>query len=221
MKDIIIIGSGGVGREVVWIINQINKEEHKYNIVGFIDDDKNKWGKSINGIKVLGGVDFLEKYNEEIDTCKNTYLVVAMANYKVKKFIIERLEDKFSFETIVHPSVYIDETIEIGDGTIIYPGVIMTTNIKVGNHVLISSKCGIGHDTVIKDYVSLLWNVSVSGFDTIEEGVLMGSGSTVIQSKTIGQGAVIGAGAVVIDYVPDNTTSVGIPARVLSKSAVV
>ncbi|MGL5244556.1 MAG: acetyltransferase [Sarcina sp.] len=219
MKNIIIIGSGGVGKETAWIINQINNKSYQYNIIGFIDDDEKKWGKLINGFKVLGGVNFLEEYYEK-DEFKNTVLVVAMANYKVKKTIVERLKHKFSFETIVHPEVYIDKTITIGEGTIIYPGVIMTTNINIGNHVIISSKCGIGHDTVIKDYTSLLWNVSVSGFDIIEEGVLMGSGSTVIQSKTIGQGAVIGAGAVVIDYVPGNTTSVGIPARVLNKSAV-
>ena len=44
-------------------------------------------------------------------------------------------------------------------GTIIYEGAILTANIEIGNHVIISPKCGVGHDTVIKDFVSLLWNV--------------------------------------------------------------
>ena len=39
---------------------------------------------------------------------------------------------------------------EIGEGCIVYEGVILTANISIGNHVIISPKCGIGHDTVIK-----------------------------------------------------------------------
>ena len=53
--------------------------------------------------------------------------------------------------------VYIHNYMNIGEGTIIYEGVILTANIEVGKHVIISPKCGIGHDSIIKDYVSLLW----------------------------------------------------------------
>ena len=79
--------------------------------------------------------------------------------------------------------------------------------------MIISPKCGIGHNSVIKDYVSLLWNVNVSGYDYIEEGVLMGSGSTVIQNKNIGQGAIIGAGAVVVKDIEPWKTVIGAPAK--------
>ena len=48
----------------------------------------------------------------------------------------------------------------VGEGTIIYEGAILTANIEIGNHVIISTKCGVGHDSIIKDYVSLLWNVN-------------------------------------------------------------
>ena len=105
----------------------------------------------------------------------------------------------------------------IGEGTIIYEGAIITANIQVGNHVIISPKCGIGHDSIIKDYVSLLWNVNVSGNDVIEEGVMMGSGSTIIQGKKIGKGSIIGAGAVVIDDIDSFTTAVGVPAKVVKE----
>ena len=103
----------------------------------------------------------------------------------------------------------------MGEGTIIYEGVILTANIEIGNHVIISPKCGIGHDSIIKDYVSLLWNVNVSGNDLIEEGVMMGSGSTVIQGKKIGKGSIIGAGAVVVNDIESFSTAVGVPAKVI------
>ena len=103
----------------------------------------------------------------------------------------------------------------VGEGTIIYEGAILTANIEIGNHVIISPKCGVGHDSIIKDYVSLLWNVNVSGNDLIEEGVMMGSGSTVIQGKKIGKGSIIGAGAVVVNDIESFSTAVGVPAKVI------
>ena len=208
MKDIVIIGAGGVGRETAWIIEQINMRRPTWNIIGFIDDNEEIWNSEINGYNVIGNLRCLN------DLENKPYVIISIANYKVKKIIVNKLENKFEFATIVHPDVYLNKTITIGKGSIVYPGVIMTTNISIGNHVIVSPKCGIGHDSVIKDYVSLLWNVNISGFDVIEEGVMIGSGATIIQGKSIGVGAIVGAGAVVIDNIKENTINVGIPANV-------
>ena len=117
------------------------------------------------------------------------------------------------FATLIHPSVKLNRHIKIGEGCIIYQNVIMTVNIEIGDHVIISPKCGIGHDSKIHDYVTLLWNVNVSGSVDIKEGATMGSGSTVIQGLTIGEGSFVGAGACVIRDVEDNKTAVGVPTR--------
>lgn len=205
MKDIVIIGAGGVGRETAWIIEQINMIKPTWNIIGFVDDNREIWNSEINGYKVIGNLDALNNLENK------PYVIIAIANYKVKKSIVNKLEDIFQFATIVHPDVYLNRTVEIGKGSIVYPGVIMTTNISIGNHVIVSPKCGIGHDSVIKDYVSLLWNVNVSGFDIIEEGVMIGSGATIIQGKSVGKGAIVGAGAVVIRDIESNSINVGVP----------
>lgn len=212
MKDIIIIGAGGVGKEVTFIIEQINKVKQTWNILGIIDDNEKLHGSTINGYKVLGGLSYLNKY---LNNEKKPELIVAMADYNIKKGIVNKLNNKFNFATIIHPEVEIHNTIKVGKGSIIYNGVIMTTNITIGNHVLISPKCGIGHDSILKDYVSLLWNVNISGKDIIEEGVFVGSAATIIQGKRIGQGAIIGAGAVVIKDISNNTTNVGVPSKTI------
>ncbi len=211
MKNIIIIGAGGVGREVSLIIEKINKLKATWNLIGFIDDNINSWNRIINGYQIIGGMDLLETLPLD------TYVVIAIANYNVKKKIVNKINNKFKFATIIDPKVYIHDYMTIGEGTIIYEGAIITANIQVGNHVIISPKCGIGHDSIIKDYVSLLWNVNVSGNDVIEEGVMMGSGSTIIQGKKIGKGSIIGAGAVVIDDIGSFTTAVGVPAKVVKE----
>lgn len=209
MKNIVIVGAGGVGRETSLIIQKINELKPTWNLMGFVDDNINTWGNIINGYPVIGGIDSLEKLSLD------TYVVVAIANYKVKKKIVNKINNRFKFATIVHPKVWIHNYMTLGEGTIIYEGAILTANIEIGNHVIISPKCGIGHDSIIKDYVSLLWNVNISGNDIIEEGVMMGSASTVIQGKKIGKGSTVGAGAVVIDSIDSYSTVVGVPAKVI------
>ena len=211
MKKIIIIGAGGVGREVALIIEQINKFKPTWNIIGFLDDNPNNLGKILNGYKIIGSVDLLNNMSRDIN------IVVAISNYRLKKEIVLKLDEKFKFATLIHPRVSIHDFMTVGHGTIIYEGAILTTDIKIGEHVIISPKCGIGHDSIIKDYVSLLWNVNISGADIIEEGVLMGSGSTVIQNLKVGKGAIIGAGSVVVKDIPAYSTAVGIPAKIIKK----
>ena len=214
MKNIVIVGAGGVGREVSLIIQQINRLEPTWNLIGYIDDNPENWGNVVNGYAVLGGIDSLTMM------CKDTYVIIAIANYEVKKRIVTKLNNKFKFATIVHPKVLIHDYMEVGEGCIVYEGVIITTNVSIGNHVIISPKCGVGHDTIIENYVSLLLNVNISGNDRIGEGVMFGSGSTIIQGKNVGMAAIIGAGAVVTKDIPAGATVVGIPAKVIKLGGV-
>ena len=209
MKDLIIIGVGGVGREAALIAEEINEQSQEWNILGFVDDNESVQNTYINGYPVLGKSQYLQNYKEEV------YVFCGISNYKVKKKIISKLKENknIKFATLIHPSVKLNKHIKIGEGCIIYQNVIMTVNIEIGNHVIISPKCGIGHDSVIDNYVTLLWNVNVSGNVKIKEGATMGSGSTVIQGLTIGEGSFVGAGACVIRDVDDNKTAVGVPTR--------
>jgi carbonic anhydrase/acetyltransferase-like protein (isoleucine patch superfamily) len=54
---------------------------------------------------------------------------------------------------------------------------------------------------------------------TIEDDVLVGMGSVVMNGAVVGEGAVIGAGAVITEgtVVPPRTIAVGVPARILEK----
>ena len=50
MRDIFIIGAGGVGKEVAFLIEEINKKNPIWNIVGFIDDNNEIKNSYINMI---------------------------------------------------------------------------------------------------------------------------------------------------------------------------
>lgn len=193
MKDIVIIGAGGIGREVAWIIEEINEVNPTWNIVGFVDDNSEMWGKELNGYMVLGGLNILDKLENKIE------VIVAIANCEVKKNIVAKLNGKFDFATIIYPNVRVSKYIEIGQGTIIYPGVTLTVNTKIGDHVVISGNCGVGHDTVIGDFCSILWGSCFSGFDVVGEECFIGVGTKVSQGVRIGDGRRISTGGIVTE----------------------
>ena len=209
MKKIIIIGSGGVGREVAWIIEDINNKEQTYEILGFVDDCEEKKGQVFDGNKVLGNFEYLitNLVGEDVR------VVIAISNCVTKSKIAKKLEGVFEFETIIHPSALYKKGTNIGVGTIVYPLVIISVNVSIGKHVLICSKTGIGHDTSIGDYSSIFWNVNLSGNVLVAEKVLIGTSASVIQGLEIGEKSVIGSGSVVIRNIKSESKNVGVPSR--------
>lgn len=211
MKKIAIFGAGGFGREVAWLIDDINKRKRQWEIAGFFDDQKKD--EKINGYKILGGINELNRVKEEM--C----LVVAVGWPDPKKKIIEKINNtRISFPTLIHPSIIMSESVEIGVGSIICAGSIITVNIKIGMHVIVNLDCAIGHDVILNDYCSLMPSVNVSGETEIGSGSFLGTGSLIINQKTIGTNSIIGAGAVVIDDIPDNCTAVGNPAKIVKNN---
>ena len=206
MKDIVIIGAGGFGREVAWLIEDINKVNNEWNIVGFVDDNKSIQGTEINGYKVVGDIDSLEK--------QEVFVVNAIGDPVIKKKVMDKLDgSKNKYPVLIHPSVICSDRVSFGEGSIICAGNIITVNVEIGKHVIINLDCTIGHDANIGDYSTVLPSVNVSGFVKIEECVSVGTGSAVIQGVNIGRNTVVGAGAVVVKDLPANCIAVGSPAK--------
>lgn len=213
MKDIAIFGVGGFGREVLTLIQDINRVSKEYNILGFFDDGHDK-GEMVNGYPVLGKMDELNQWSREL--C----LAVSIGNPKVKKAVIDRIVNPHvSYPTLIHPSVLIGDKkyVEIGQGCIICAGNIITTNIRVGNYVIMNLSCTTGHDSIIGDYSAFMPSVNISGEVKVGDGVYVGTGVKIINQVEIGAYATIGAGAVVVRNVPGDCTAVGVPAKVLLK----
>jgi hypothetical protein len=52
MQDIVIFGSGGLAREVAFLIEQINNAAPQWNILGFIEPDRERVGQEIGKYRV-------------------------------------------------------------------------------------------------------------------------------------------------------------------------
>ena len=185
MKNIVIIGAGDLGKEVVWLIEDINKQCPTYLILGFLDDDVEKDGGEFYGYKVLGSVDQLEGINRRIPISA----VIAIQDGNIRKKIIDEHKDFNSWEPIVHPTAVIASTSPVGEGTIVFPQVTISVDTVLGKFNLYYIHSTICNDCIIGDYVSVMSGVTVSERAEIGEGCFLTAGSTVLPHKKICKGA--------------------------------
>lgn len=208
MQDIVIIGAGGFGREVAWLVEEINEVKKTWNLMGFLDSSK-KVGQIINGYSVLGDETWaLEHPDVEV--------VIAIGDPVVRKKIADKLQPKnIRFATLIHPDVSVHFSLNIGLGTIICKGSILTVNIDIGNHVIVNIDTTVGHDVTIEDFVTIFPSANVSGNVDIGSYTLIGTGTQIIQERKIGENVYLGAGSVVNKDIPNDSVAVGVPAKVI------
>lgn len=211
MKDIAIIGSGGLGKETVVLLHQINAKELEWNVVGFYDDGKQR-GEKIAGHLVLGKIEELNAIDYPL--C----VIIAIGDPAIKRQVAQRLNNKhLKFPALIHPSAMIGLDIQLGEGSMVTAGCRLTVDIEIGKHVLLNLNTTVGHDVVVGDFSSIMPGVHLSGSVTIGESVLIGTGASILQHVHIGNQAVVGAGAVVNKPVKDGVTVAGVPARSIFK----
>jgi len=207
--DLIIVGAGGMGREVFsWLSHEIRGKKDLV-IKGFLDDNSQALGKLSYPVRILGGIsDYQAKDSEG--------LVVAILDPKTKKDIVQSLAHKGSnFYTLIHPSAIVGTNVRIGKGCIICPNCILTNDITVGDFVFINASSTVGHDSIIGKYTSINGKVEIPGNVEVGVGCLFGVGAKVIPKRRIGDGATVGAGSVVIKNVPSGATVFGNPAKII------
>lgn len=205
MNDIYIIGASGFGREVAWLIEELDE----WNLKGFIGDNTAIRNTKINDIPVVGGVSFLNTVKTSVN------VVIAIGNPSIRKRIVDQLSDNSNivYPNIIAKDVRISKYIEMGHGNIICSGTILTTNIQLGNFNHINLCCTFGHDVVMNDYITAYPSVNISGNVVIGNCSELGTGSKVIQGKSITNNVIVGAGSVVIKDIAESGTYVGSPVR--------
>jgi sugar O-acyltransferase (sialic acid O-acetyltransferase NeuD family) len=202
MKHLVIIGAGGFGREIAQTI----EDTGKWKIDGFLDDNIDLLGHSINGYKVLGPVAWLHYHDLPC--------VIAIGDCDVIKKISKSLNG-IDFPVIIHPSNIISKYVSFGGGAIVMAGNLFTVNIEVGNNTIFNRGSVISHDDIIGKCCVINSLSSISGNDTLGDGVYIGTGTKIIEGIIIGGGSVIGAGSVITKNIPDNVVAYGSPAKVI------
>lgn len=211
MKDIIIIGAGGFGLEIVDLIESINEIDSRYRIKGFLDD--NKSDIVIGKFKILGNtVNLLDFVNCDF--------VIAISDPKIRKTYFEGLlKINARIPNLFHPTANISKYAEIdcNSGVIVNQNSIVSAKVKLSKGVIVDSAVYIGHETLISDYATLYSCSSIAGNVSIGRYAIIGMGAIILQSLVVGENSVIGAGSTVINSIKENVIAFGTPCKVVKE----
>ena len=201
MRDIFIVGAGGFGREAVWTIERINEAAPQpvWNVVGFADDDPAKVSGNFEGYPMLGTV---EKASKDMPGAS---VFIAIGDNAIRRRIYTQLRGH-DFPAIIDPSAQVSPTTEFKHGTYIAVEAVVSVGTDIGKFVIINARAGVGHDSVVGDFVNIAPGVSLSGHTTVGEDAFMGTNSCTAPGMTVGKGAVVACGTPVLKDVEPGAT---------------
>lgn len=198
-----ILGAGSTAREVLNIYKNLGKFEE---VLGFIEENHMKKNLKIYCKKVMDA--------KVVDDLPQSSVFIGAIGSPLRKRWIEEIEHKgFKFDTVIHPSSIVNDSISIEEGCVVYPSVVFTCDTKVGKHSIINVASTISHDCEIGNFVTICPGVNIAGNVKINEKCWIGIGAKIINEVTIGNGSFIGAGSIVTKDIPDNVLAIGVPAK--------
>ncbi len=207
LKQLVIAGAGGFGREVFAMIQDINRVRQTWDVLGFLDDNPEAFKSYAFYPPILGPID---RYCD----LRSPHVVCAVGNPKIRKRIVQQLGAQGArWATLIHPTADAGWQSTCGEGCILCAGSGMTVDVRIGDHVHVNRLATSGHDAHISDFCTLSCHVDICGHAVLEEGVFLGSHAAVLPSVRIGSWARVGAGSVVIKNVSAGKTVFGAPAR--------
>ena len=202
--SLLIIGCGGHSKVVTDIAKSVGFEDILYL------DNQLKSHK-------FRGYDVLKDINEDYDG----YFFVAVGDNFARKEIycsfLVNFKDAKECPPLIHPTSYLSNSARLSKGSVVMPNTSINSDVKIGKGVIINTSSVIEHDCTIEDFSSVAPGVTVGGDTHIGFGSAISIGSTIKHGIKIGSNSIVGASSLVLDNIPDDSVSYGIPARFIRK----
>lgn len=209
MKNLIIIGARGYGREVYNLALQCEGFNKDYIIKGFLDDKVDALVDFENYPEIISNVENYEVKENDVFTC-------ALGSVKWKKHYCEIILSKGGiFFNLIHPTTIFNLNVKLGTGLIVFMYSNISNDCTIEDFVTIQGFVGVGHDSKIGKWSHLNAYSFTGGFAVLKEEVCLNTRATILPNIIIHKGATVGAASLVIKNVKENTTVFGVPARTL------
>jgi sugar O-acyltransferase (sialic acid O-acetyltransferase NeuD family) len=207
LKRCVIIGSGDYGKEVAWVIHDLNQAAREWNLLGFIDPPAvNKTQHC--GLPVWHSYEAFRREHGPV------FFACGIANpaYRAKE-CNDAEQHGFCPATLVHPTVVVAPGVSIGTGTIVGAGTVVAPDAVIGRHCAINVQATIGHDCSLGDFSVISPGARVLGHVTLMPRAFVGANAVIYQGLRMGEAAVLGAGSFLAKDLDAGQSAFGVPAR--------
>ncbi len=207
MKDLIIIGARGFGREVFDLAKNTQAYlDKEYQIKGFLDDKRDSLD-DYSGYPPI--IDSVEGYEIK----ENDVFVCALGQVQPKKKYAEIILDKGgNFINLVDLQANVRSDISHLKGVLIFSFVFVSVDVTLSDFVSLQHFSCLGHDSKVGAWSHMSSYSTITGFTVLEEEVMLQTAAKVVPKKKVGKGAMVGAGSLVIKNVKPGQSVFGSPA---------
>lgn len=208
MLQILIIGAGGWGREVLAQMQDDPDCGKKWVIKGFLDSRSHILDGLDCSTPIVGSpIDYRPQTGEAF--------VCAVGAPHQRLQYTQALLSQGAFFIEICTEAYLNPRVHLGRGCFLCRRVQLSPDVWIGDFANIHTQSVIGHDAHIGDYAQIGAMVFIGGGARIGNLVTIHPHATILPGIEVGEDATVGAGAVVIKNVPAGATVFGNPARVI------
>jgi len=206
MKNLIIIGAGGMGRTVYSNALESVGYGEKFVVKGFIDDNLQALDGFSNYPPVIGTIKDYEPQADDV-------FVSSIGGESRKQCMEEIISRGGEFMELIHQTARIYTNAQLGKGNFIGAYTVIGNDAVVGDYNMIQSYTVIGHDVKIGNWNRIDTHVTCVGGIVIEDEVNIHTSAVISHNVRVESGAHVGALSFVIRKVKAGTTVMGIPAK--------
>ena len=206
MKNLIIIGAGGMGRTVYSNALESRGYGEEFLVKGFIDDNTQALDGFAGYPPVLGTI-------REYQPQSGDVFVSSIGGAARRLCMEEIIRRGGEFIELIHKTARVYQNVRLGKGNFIGAYTVIGNDAVIGDYNMIQSYTVIGHDVRIGNWNRIDTHVTCVGGIVIEDDVDIHTSAVINHGVTVGAGARVGALSFVIRKVKPGITVCGNPAK--------
>lgn len=208
MKNLIIIGAGGMGRTVYSNALESIGYGKVFVVKGFIDDNQQALDGFHNYPPVIGSIRDYQPQEDDV-------FVSSIGGASRRACMEEIIRRGGEFISLIHQTVRLLTNAKLGKGNFIGAYTVIGNDAEIGDYNMIQSYSVIGHDARIGNYNRIDTRVTCVGGVVIEDEVNIYTSAVISHNVVVETGSSVGAQSFVIKKVKAGTTVMGNPAKKL------